>query len=313
MEGRLHKVQEDGHLKNRDDADNLNLAMDDENIDFNISGVPNAMVKRSQTISVHNLIQKIESHPQREAIQNDLQQHRAFNPFSEKSKDAIMAAGNTELCEIINVEPKLQCRACLKHWSAGIVYCTCGHLMKDDSAENKKYISSVLDLFSIPNFYIRKGRPHGHRWKKAGCKEYHTANQLHRKCRQKRYDSIHDRFIRDETFRKAMIELGRSEKIILEMDLLASENHTHVATRAEIDVYRGNCWIRSNVVNFDTMPSRHQPDFKKALSTLYRLKKRRTRSNMQSGHKVPPHGGNGKQTGGSPTMRIHHKDGMTTD
>ena len=32
---------------------------------------------------------------------------------------------------------------------------------------------------------------------------------------------------------------------------------------------------------------------------------------MQSGHKVPPHGGNGKQTGGSPIMRIHHKDGVT--
>ena len=70
-----------------------------------------------------------------------------------------------------------------------------------------------------------------------------------------------------------MIELGRSEKIIPEMDQLASENHTHVATRAEIDVYRGNWWIRSNVVNLDTMPTRHQPDFKKALSTLYRLKK----------------------------------------
>ena len=38
--------------------------------------------------------------------------------------------------------------------------------MKDDTTENKKYISSVLDLFSIPNFYIRKGRPHGHRYGK---------------------------------------------------------------------------------------------------------------------------------------------------
>ena len=172
VEGRLHKVQEDRYLKNRDDADKFNLAMDDENIDFNISGVPNAMVKRSQSISVHNLIQKIESHPQKEAIQNDLQLHRAFNPFSEESKDAIMAAGNTELCEMIKVELMLQCKTCLKHWSAGIVYCTCGHLMEDDSAENKKYISSVLDLFSIPNFYIRKGRPHGHRYGKApGCKE----------------------------------------------------------------------------------------------------------------------------------------------
>ena len=67
-EGRSHKVQEDGYLKNRDDADKFNLAMDDENIDFNISGVPDAMVKRSQSISVHDLIQKIESHPQKEAI-----------------------------------------------------------------------------------------------------------------------------------------------------------------------------------------------------------------------------------------------------
>ena len=274
VEGSSHKVQEVGSLENRDDADKFNLAMDDENIDFNISGVPNAMVKRSHSINVHNLIQQIENHPQREALQSDLQQHRAFNPFSKESKDAIMAAGNTELCEIIDVEPKSQCRACLTHWSTGIVYCTCGHLMKDDTTENKKYISSVLDLFSIPNFYIRKGRPHGHRYRKApGCKEYHTANQLQKRCRKKKYDNIHDRFIRDKFFRKTMIELGRSEEIILEMDRLASEDHSHIATKEEIDVYRGNWWIRSNVVNFDTMPTRRQPDFKKALSTLYRLKK----------------------------------------
>ena len=274
VEGSSHKVQEVGSLENRDDANKFNLAMDDENIDFNISGVPNAMVKRSQSINIHNLIQQIENHPQREALQSDLQQHRAFNPFSKESKDAIMAAGNTELCEIIDVEPKSQCRACLTHWSTGIVYCTCGHLMKDDTTENKKYISSVLDLFSIPNFYVRKGRPHGHRYGKApGCKEYHTANQLQKRCRKKKYDNIHDRFIRDKFFRKTMIELGRSEEIILEMDRLASENHSHIATQEEIEVYRCNWWIRSNVVNFDTMPTRHQPDFKKALSTLYRLKK----------------------------------------
>ena len=212
VEGSSHKVQEVGSLEHRDNADKFNLAIDDENIDFNISGVPNAMVKRSHGINVHNLIQQIENHPQREALQSDLQQHRAFNPFSKKSKDATMAAGNTELCEIIDVEPKSQCRACLTHWSAGIVYCTCGHLMKDDTTENKKYISSVLDLFSIPNFYIRKGRPHGHRYgKKPGCKEYHTANQLQMRCRKKKYDNIHDRFIRDKFFRKtSWVALKRS-------------------------------------------------------------------------------------------------------
>ena len=265
-------MQEVGSLEHRDtassNANKFNLAIDKENIDFNISGVPNAMVKRSHGINVHNLIQQIENHTQRKALQNDLQQHRAFNPFSEESKDAIMAAGNTELCEIVDVEPKSQCRACLTYWNVGIVYCTCGHLLNDDTTENKKYISSVLDLFSIPNFYIRKG--YG---KKEGCREFHTAKQLQKRCRKKQDENIHDRFIRDMTFRKTMIELGRYEDVILEMDRLASENHSHIAAEEEIDVYRGNWWIRSNLVNTDTMPIRHRLDFKKALSTLYRFKK----------------------------------------
>ena len=180
-EERLHKVQEDCHLKNRDDADKFNLATDDENIDFNISGVPDATVKRSQ---------RILSHPQQEAVQNDLEQHQSFNAFSDESKVAIMDAGNTEICEIVNVEPKWQCKVCLKHCSTGIIFCTCGHLMTKDSAENRKYISAVLDTFSIPNFYIRKHRPHGHRYGKAlGCKDYFTANQLAKKSRKKKYDS----------------------------------------------------------------------------------------------------------------------------
>ena len=256
-------------------ADNkFNLATDEENIDFNIPGVPNSTVKRSHGVNVHNLIQQIENHPQRQALQSDLQQHRAFNPFSKESQDAIKAAGNTELCEIVDVEPKAQCRACLAYWDVGIVYCTCGHFLRDDTADNKKYIKSVLDLFSIPNFYIRKGRPHGHRYgKKEGCKEYHTANQLQKRCRKKQFLNIHDRFIRDTWFRKTMIELGRTEEVILEMDRLANEDHTHIATEEEINVYRGNWWIRSNFVGSDTMPVRHRPDFKKALSTLHRLKK----------------------------------------
>ena len=131
-----HPSQEDCHLKNRDDADKFNLATDDENIDFNISGVPDATVKRSQSFDIHDLIQRIASHPQKEAIQNGLEQHQSFNAFSDKSKVAIMDAGNTELCEIINVEPKLQCKVRLKHCSAGIIYCTGGHLMTNDSAEN---------------------------------------------------------------------------------------------------------------------------------------------------------------------------------
>ena len=163
----------------------------------------------------------------------------SFNPFSKESQDAIKATGNTELCELLDVEPKAQCRACLAYWDVGIVYCTCGHFLRDDTTENKKYIKSVLDLFSIPNFYIRKGRPHGHKYGKKGCKDYHTANQLQKKCEKRKYKNIHDRFIRDLWFRKTMLELGRTEEVIREMDRLANEDHTHIATE-ELDVYRGN-------------------------------------------------------------------------
>ena len=72
---------------------------------------------------------------------------------------------------------------------------------------------------------------------------------------------------------KSMLEMDRTEEVIREMDRLANEDHTHIATEEELDVYRGNWWIRSNFVGSDTMPIRHRPDFKKALSTLHRLKK----------------------------------------
>ena len=54
--------------------------------------------------------------------------------------------------------------------------------MEDDTTENKKYISSVLDLFSIPNFYIRKGRPHSHKYGKKGFREFHKFRNVLRSC-----------------------------------------------------------------------------------------------------------------------------------
>ena len=68
-------------------ADNeFNRATDEENIDFNIPGVPNSTVKRSHGVNVHNLIQKIENHPQRQALQSDLQHRRAFTLSAKNHK-----------------------------------------------------------------------------------------------------------------------------------------------------------------------------------------------------------------------------------
>ena len=82
----------------------FNRAINEENIDFNIPGLPHSVVKRSHGVNVQNLIQKIENHPHRRALQSDLQQHRQFNLFSKESRDVIKAAGNIELCELLDVE-----------------------------------------------------------------------------------------------------------------------------------------------------------------------------------------------------------------
>ena len=269
-----HTVQEHYHLKSRDTVDKFDLATDDTNIDFSVSGIPEEAVKRSENFNILQLIRRITRHPQKQAVQNDLDQEQSFNAFSAESKKAIKESGNIEISEIVNAEPKLQCKSCLNHCNPGVIYCVCGRLMTTDSAENRKYISSTLDSFSIANFYIRKDRPRGHRYGKApGCKEYHTAHQLAKKCRKKGYESIYDRYIRDKAFRSAMIDHSRTEQMIIEMDKLANEDHSYKASKAEIEFYRGNWWLHSNVARVDSMPVRFEPEFKSALSTMQRLKR----------------------------------------
>ena len=269
-----HTVQENYHLKNRDNVDKFDLATDDANVDFSVSGIPEEAVKRSENFNILQLIRRITRHPQKQAVQNDLDKEQSFNAFSDESKKAIKESGNIEISEIINAEPKWQCKSCLNHCNPGVIYCVCGLLMTTDSAENRKYISSTLDSFSIPSFYIRKDRPRGHRYGKApGCRECHTANQLAKKCRKREYESIHDRYIRDKAFRRAMIDHGRTEQMIIEMDKLAKEDHSYKASKAEIEFYRGNWWIHSNVARVDSMPVRYEPEFKSALSTMQRLKR----------------------------------------
>ena len=100
--------------------------------------------------------------------------------------------------------------------------------------------------------------------KKPGDREYHTANQLKKRCRKKCFQGIHDRFIPDPEFRNRMIENHRDEELCRRWDALADEDHTHHLTTQEYSLY--------NKQGSNTMPVTHRPDFKQALSTLQRLK-----------------------------------------
>ena len=247
-------------------------------MDFKIPGLPHSTVKQLQNACVRELIQKIENHPHRHALQRDPQQSQSFNPFSQESKQMIHEVGKIELCELLDMEPKTQCKVCLSYWDIGIVYCTCGHFLRKGTEENKKFVPYTMELLSIPNYYIKKGRPHGHRYgKKPGDREYYIANSLKKKSKKKYYLGIHDRFIRDEKFRKNMIDNGRTEEICRQMDDLADEDHTYHLTPEEIDDYRVNWWIRWNKIGSDTMPIRHRSDFKQA-SIVYLATVKRQRS-----------------------------------
>ena len=74
---------------------------------------------------------KIESHPHRQPLQADLLQNNAHNPFCEESKVMIREICNAGLLGLCETIPKVQCSECLHNWNQGIVYCTCGHLLKE--------------------------------------------------------------------------------------------------------------------------------------------------------------------------------------
>ena len=188
----------------------------------------------------------------------------------------IRDVGNIELCELLETGPKTQCKVCLSYWNIGILYCTCGHFLHKERGADSQFLNCTMDLLSVPEYVIKKGRPHGHRYgKKPGDKEYHTANQLKKKCKKKYFQGIHDRFVRDPEFRCRMIENNRDEELCRKWEALADEDHTHHLTPQEYSLYKkSNRWHHSNKQGSNTVRTTHRSDFQKALCTLQQLKQK---------------------------------------
>ena len=113
-----------------------------------------------------------------------------------------------------------------------------------------------------------------------------------------------------------MIDHGRTEQMIIEMDKLAKEDHSYKASKAEIEFYRGNWWIHSNVARVDSMPVRYEPEFKKCVvNNATPEASGGTKRSKKRQHKLlhPRLYGTGIQVGGSLITSTHLKNGMTTD
>ena len=89
-------------------------------VDFRLQGLsPFGCPKKKNTITSarkhsKQLIHQFETHPNKEALQADLKQNRAFNPFSEQSKEMIYSMEYFKICEIT---PKLECTNCMTQWT----------------------------------------------------------------------------------------------------------------------------------------------------------------------------------------------------
>ena len=137
---------------------------------------------------------------------------------------------------------------------------------------DRGFIEYTLDFLSIPEYVIKKGRPHGHRYGKTPeKKEYHLAHNLKKRCIKKRFPVIHDRFLRDHDFRKSTLEQDRDEDVCLKWDDLAEQDFTYRMSESEYFHYRQNWWISLHKSGNTGGPLRKRSDFNQALSSLNRL------------------------------------------
>ena len=71
---------------NCDESSHEQTMLDEVNMDFRIPGLPHSVVKQAESSRVRELVKKIENHPKSTCSSKDLQQNKAYNPLSAKSK-----------------------------------------------------------------------------------------------------------------------------------------------------------------------------------------------------------------------------------
>ena len=114
----------------------------------------------------------------------------------------------------------------------------------------------------MPEYVIKKGRPHDHRYGKTPeKKEYHLAHNLKKRCIKRQFKGIHDRFLRDHVFRERMIQNNRDEDVCRAWHVLAEQDRTYRMSESEYFHNRQNWWITLNKSGNNTQPLRKRSDF----------------------------------------------------
>ena len=151
-------------------------------------------MNNAQRSSVRQLIQKIENHQIDMLFKNIYNRINQFNRFSPESKQVIRVTSN--YVKYSRRNPKRSAKYVYHTGTLASFTARAGTSCETEEGRISNSSKYTMDL-SVPEYVIKKGRPHGHRYgKNPGDKEYHDANQL-KKCKKKYLQGIHDRFVRD--------------------------------------------------------------------------------------------------------------------
>ena len=181
-----------------------------------------------------------------------------------------MKWANVELFELCETIPKVQCSECILYWNQGFVYCTCGHLLRE--YESSRHLHQWrLDVLSIPNYVIKKARPHGARHGKTEAhKEHFMAHNDRKRCIKMNFKGIHDRFQKDLRYRDAQLKAGRTEEKCIEMHELAQKGFTYRPPTEEFERYK-KTWSFSLDTPGRNAPMKLRSDFSEAGTKMHRL------------------------------------------
>ena len=101
-----------------------------------------------------------------------------------------------------------------------------------------------LDVLPIENNVIKKGRPRGARHERTKAHEKHLiAHNARRRCLKKKFEGVHDRFLKDSTYRDSLLKSGWTEETCIAMNKSAQEDHSYCPLPEESDRYRKNWYI----------------------------------------------------------------------
>ena len=154
----------------------FNRAINEENIDFNIPGLPHSAVKRSHGVNVQNLLQKIENHPHRRALQSDLQQHRQLKQL-ETSNCVNYSMWNPKH------SPKYVCRTGTSASSTARAGISC----EMERKRTRSTSSTLLTSFRFPITTSRRATPRAPLREEAGGSRVLHRESAHEEMQEERF------------------------------------------------------------------------------------------------------------------------------